>query len=209
MVLCNRALALFGYDKAADELEALALVGPTGPVQFRSRTTVGQGLSGWVAASRQTILNSDPRLDFGNSVPELTAGLASAASIPLCIEDQLVGVLTIYSSTPAGYTEQHIKLLHVLAPRLATALASSRTFDEHATAHLWDSDTGLPNDRYLRGISRHLFPGIKYPLILLIRPPRLKAGRSPAENRGRADGSGRPTPRGLGFPPPGDDTLHP
>ena len=109
---------------------------------------------------RQTILNSDARLDFGNSVPELTAGLASAASIPLCIEDQLVGVLTIYSSTPAGYTEQHLKLLHVVAPRLATALASSRIFDEHATAHLWDGDTGLPNDRYLRDISRHLFRGI-------------------------------------------------
>ena len=59
------ALALFGYDKTADQLEALALIGPTGPVQYRSRTTVGQGLSGWVAASRQTILNSDPRLDFG------------------------------------------------------------------------------------------------------------------------------------------------
>jgi len=186
------ALALFGYDKATDELEALALVGPAGPVQFTSRTTVGQGLSGWVAASRQTILNSDPRLDFGNSVPELTASLASAASIPLCIDDQLVGVLTIYSSTPAGYTEQHLKLLHVVAPRLATALASSRIFDEHATAHLWDSDTGLPNERYLReylasSVSRGI--GASNSILLIRTGPTNRAGRSSAESlKGIADG---------------------
>jgi putative nucleotidyltransferase with HDIG domain len=144
------ALALYRYDKLADELEAVALVGPNGPVQYRARTTVGHGLSGWVAASRQPILNSDPRLDFGGSVPDLSVEVSSAASLPLIIDEQLLGVLTIYSSASTAYTDQHLKLLEVLAPRLATALARSRTFDEHAAAHLWDSETGLPNNRYLR-----------------------------------------------------------
>jgi putative nucleotidyltransferase with HDIG domain len=186
------ALGLYGYDKVADEIELLALIGPTGPVPFRSRTAVGQGLSGWVGASRQTILNSDPRLDFGNSVPELASGLASAASVPLCIDDQLVGVLTIYSSTPAAYTEQHLKLLNVLAPRLANALSSSRTFDEHAAAHLWDGDTGLPNERYLReylasSVSRGI--GTSNSILLIRTAQANRVATSSADSlKGIADG---------------------
>jgi putative nucleotidyltransferase with HDIG domain len=141
-------LGLFGHDKELDEVVCLALVGPTGPLHLQLRHPVGHGVSGWVAATRQPILNSDPKLDLGSIAD--TRGLRSAASMPLLIDDQLVGVLTVYSEHSAADSDQHIKLMGVLGPRLANAVSRSRQFDLETGAHLWDEETGLPNGRYLQ-----------------------------------------------------------
>jgi GGDEF domain-containing protein len=143
-------LGLFGHDKELDEVVCLALVGPTGPLHLQLRQPVGHGVSGWVAATKQPILNSDPKLDLGSVADTIGRGLRSAASIPLLIDDQLVGVLTVYSEHAAAYSDQHIKLMGVLGPRLANAVSKSRQFDQETSAHLWDEETGLPNGRYLQ-----------------------------------------------------------
>jgi GGDEF domain-containing protein len=143
-------LGLFSYEKASDELICSALIGPLGPIPCRLRTPLGQGLSGWVAATRQTILNSDPRLDFGSTSIETTRELLSAASVPLTLDDQLVGVLTLYSDEPNAFSEQHLKVLSLLAPRLAYAVSKAMSYDQEHAAQLWDRETGLPNSRYLR-----------------------------------------------------------
>jgi putative nucleotidyltransferase with HDIG domain len=143
-------LGLYRYEKRSDELDAIALVGPLGVIPYQQRTALGHGLSGWVASTRQTILNSDPRLDFGQNAVGGCEELKSAASLPLVLEDQLVGVLTLYSDQINTYSEQHLKALSLLAPRLAYAVSRAESYDiEHATL-LWDKDTGLPNSRYLR-----------------------------------------------------------
>jgi hypothetical protein len=41
-----------------------------------------------------------------------------------------VGVLTVYSEHAAAYSDQHIKLMGVLGPRLANAVSKSRQFDQ-------------------------------------------------------------------------------
>jgi putative nucleotidyltransferase with HDIG domain len=163
-------LGLYRYEKASDELDAIALVGPVGVVPYQRRTALGQGLSGWVASTRQTILNSDPRLDLGQTAINACDELKSAASLPLLLDDQLIGVLTLYSDQTNAYNEQHLKVLSLLAPRLAYAVSRAESYDiEHATL-LWDKETGLPNSRYLREyvaseIGRHA--GVSGSILLL------------------------------------------
>ena len=143
-------LGLYRYERASDELDAIALVGPQGVIPYHRRTALGQGLSGWVASTRQAILNSDPRLDLGQTAINACDELKSATSLPLMLDDQLIGVLTVYSDQTNAYSEQHLKLLSLLAPRLAHAVSRAESYDiEHATL-LWDRETGLPNNRYLR-----------------------------------------------------------
>lgn len=144
-------LAIFGHDKESDEVSCLALVGPSGPIHLQLRHPVGHGVSGWVAATKQPILNSDPKLDLGSAAAEnYGRGLKSAASVPLMSDNQLVGVLTVYSEQAGCYSDQHIKLMNVLAPRLASAVLKSRQFDLEQSDSLWDEETGLPNGRYLQ-----------------------------------------------------------
>lgn len=87
----------FSYDSSRDELKAVHTIGKTPLTQDDFRIPLGQRLSGWVAAHRQTILNSDPILDLGDIAKSITPRLRSALSTPLVVEDELVGVLTMYS----------------------------------------------------------------------------------------------------------------
>src|SRR5438105_6918144 len=55
------ALAVFYmYEAATDELEAVYATGVCAPLITGLRVQLGRHLSGWVAANRQTIVNSDP-----------------------------------------------------------------------------------------------------------------------------------------------------
>ena len=50
--------------------------------------------------------------------------------VPLVDSDALVAVLAVYSKHPAGFTDDHLRLLEVLAPRLANALVDAAIADE-------------------------------------------------------------------------------
>jgi GAF domain-containing protein len=50
--------------------------------------------------------------------------------VPLIESDALVAVLALYSKTIAGFTDDHLRLLEVLAPRLANALVDAAIADE-------------------------------------------------------------------------------
>lgn len=110
---------LYTYDGTTDELEAAYATGDAVPVVRGLRVPLGQRLSGWVAANRQTILNSDPILDLGEVARTADPRLCSCLSTPLIAEEQLVGVLTLYSTTPAGFSENHKRIIEAIAKQIA------------------------------------------------------------------------------------------
>ena len=84
-------LGLYRYEKTSDELEAVALVGSIGVIPYEQRTALGHGLSGWVASTRQPILNSDTQANFGQANIGSGEELKSAISMPLVWDEQLIG----------------------------------------------------------------------------------------------------------------------
>src|SRR6185503_5712763 len=83
------------------------------------RIPLGQRLSGWVAANRQTIVNSDPTLDFGDVARSLVPRLRSSLSVPLMFNGQLIGVLSLYSELADGFTEDHRRVIEVVARQIS------------------------------------------------------------------------------------------
>ena len=79
---------------------------------------LGERVSGWVAANRQQIINSDARLDLG-PVAALSS-LRYCVATPLVDEGDLVGVLAAYSETPLPAEAAH--QLALAAPRVATVI---------------------------------------------------------------------------------------
>src|SRR5207237_4682197 len=59
------------YDRASDDLEARHAVGESASLVRGMRIGLGQRLSGWVAANRQTIANSDASLDLCDTAKAL------------------------------------------------------------------------------------------------------------------------------------------
>ena len=85
---------------------------------------VGQKLSGWVAANRRTIVNSDAQLDLSEVVSDITPH--SCLSTALCDGDTLAGVLTMYRESAKPFTPADAQSFEMLAPHLARLLAPPR-----------------------------------------------------------------------------------
>src|SRR5262249_9127435 len=79
-------------------------------------------LSGWVAASRQAMLNADATLDLENLVDRASPPLCGAISVPLLMGESLVGVLTLYSPRRDAGGENRSRMVQMIAPHIASAL---------------------------------------------------------------------------------------
>ena len=80
----------------------------------------GQGLSGWVAANRHSIVNSDPGLDLGEQATLL--GLHSAAATPVFAFGTVVAVLTVYMPDRGAFSERQARIIGVLAQEIGNEL---------------------------------------------------------------------------------------
>jgi putative nucleotidyltransferase with HDIG domain len=96
--------------------------GVAAPVLRGLDLRVGERLSGWVAAHRQAIVNSDPVLDLGDVASTKGALLKSCLSVPLTSGDALVGVLTLYATTSDAFTDDLSRLMQMLGAQVAHAL---------------------------------------------------------------------------------------
>lgn len=139
----------FLYDANTDELVAAHAAGENSSHFADIRIAMGQRLSGWVAANRQTIVNSDPMLDLGEVARVLRPPLRSCLSTPLLAEKDLVGVLTVYSTHREAFTEDHRRIVEVVARQVSETVRHSVEFRREQTEKLRDQLTGLPNRHHL------------------------------------------------------------
>lgn len=140
----------FLYDKDHDELAAAHAAGENAAHFADIRIAMGQRLSGWVAANRQTILNSDPMLDLGEVARVLRPPLRSCLSTPLLVGADLVGVLTVYSTHRDAFSEDHQRLVEVIARQVSTTVQHAVEFRREQAETLRDETTGLPNRQHLQ-----------------------------------------------------------
>ena len=75
---------------------------------------LGDRLTGWVGANRQTILNSDPGLDLGDVADACNPRLRSCFATPLVSGDDLLGVLSIYSPDQRGLSRRQTRTVMLL-----------------------------------------------------------------------------------------------
>jgi GGDEF domain-containing protein len=117
---------VYGYDEVLDHLAAIHARGEHVRVFHDLRIPLGQRLTGWVGANRQTILNSDPVLDLGDASRNLKPKLRSCLSTPLITKGELVGVLSLYSADAAPFTEDNRRIVEAVSSQLAHILRYTR-----------------------------------------------------------------------------------
>ncbi len=141
LLIPSSLCVFYMYDDRTDELEATCAIGVSASIAHRLSIPRGKKLSGWVAANRQTIVNSDPTLDFGEAAHASSSRLRSCLSTPLVSDDQLVGVLTFYSSVADAFTEEHGGVAELVGKQIAADLKRSSEFDRSSQ---YGPSTGLP-----------------------------------------------------------------
>ncbi len=115
-------IVFYKYETTLDEIVADYAAGDNAPLISSLRIGLGQRLSGWVAANRQTIRNSDPVLDFGDAARTLVPRLRSCLCTPLMLGSELVGVLALYSPNEMAFSEEHQRIVEVVSRQISPIL---------------------------------------------------------------------------------------
>jgi len=177
--------AFYLYDDSSAEIVARHVVGEYASAIRDMRIAVGQRLSGWVAANRQTIANSDPTLDLGEVARSRSEPLRSCLGTPLALGDQLVGVLTLYSSEHNGFTDDHRRIIEAVARHIGPTFHKAA---EYEAAPKRDAVTGLPHSSQLEQLlppEPHSSEGPIYALVFVdvnsLKQINLQHGRSAAD----------------------------
>src|SRR5499425_61322 len=92
----------------------------------RVRIKVGEGVTGTAAQRREAVLvgdvSADPR--YISAVPNVRSELA----VPLIVKNHLIGVIDIESPQPHHFTEEHKRLLTLIASRMAIGIENARLY---------------------------------------------------------------------------------
>ncbi len=101
-------------------------VGYAREIADRMRIKVGEGVTGIAAQRREAVLvddvSTDPR--YISAVPNVRSELA----VPLIIKNRLIGVIDIESPQPNHFTEEHKRLLTLIASRMAVGIENARLY---------------------------------------------------------------------------------
>ena len=139
------------YDSVNDQLDARYVIGQGEAIIKGLKIALGQRLSGWVAANRQTIVNSDPTLDLGDVARPHALALKSCLHTPLLSADSLVGVLSLYVGASGAFNEDHKRIIEAIARQVAQTIKRTSDFDR---TNRRDPVTGLPLVDQLEGLLR-------------------------------------------------------
>ena len=92
----------------------------------RIRIKLGRGVTGQAALERHSILAQDvSSLDnYINANPEVRSELA----VPLIVKNKVIGVIDLQSETPGFFNEDHLRLLELVASRMAVAIENARLY---------------------------------------------------------------------------------
>jgi diguanylate cyclase (GGDEF)-like protein len=109
---------------------------------------VGEGLTGWVAETKQGALVGDTeRHPKAVHIPGTSQTNESMLAVPVIFEDRLIGVIVNVKVGINQYTGDHLRLLTILANHAAVSIFTARLIERLAASARTDPLTGLANRR--------------------------------------------------------------
>lgn len=111
------------------------------------RTSIGDGITGWVLANARPMLSNTPRLDLPDAPEEIADHIRGVISAPLIREGVSFGAISLYSSSEPAFAAEHLRLLESVTLYASNAVNNALTFEKTRASALSDPLTGLPNSR--------------------------------------------------------------
>jgi len=118
--------AILLLNEKAQELRVHFSVGHPQELVRSLRIKVGEGIVGRAAQSRRSVLVNDVRND-PTYIPTLAA-IRSELAVPLIFKGRLIGVIDLEAQEPDFFNDSHVRLLELLASRMALAIENARLY---------------------------------------------------------------------------------
>jgi phosphoserine phosphatase RsbU/P len=125
-VIDYEIFAILLLNEKTQELFIRFQVGYPREVAERARIKVGHGVTGLAAQRREPVLVGDVNQDeqYISGVPNVRSELA----VPLIVKNRLIGVIDIESPRANYFTEEHKRLLTLIASRMAVGIENARLY---------------------------------------------------------------------------------
>ena len=123
-VIDYEIFAILLLNEQLQELYVRFHVGYPPKVAERVRVKVGHGITGRAAQTRQTVLVPDVTQE--DSYIEALPNVCSELAIPLIVKNRVIGVIDIEAREKGYFTEEHKRLLTLIASRMAVGIENAR-----------------------------------------------------------------------------------
>src|SRR5271169_3399734 len=125
-VIDYEIFAILLLNEKTQELRFRFQVGYPPEVADRSRIKVGEGVTGQAAQLRQAVLIDDVTQDprYIEAVPNVRSELA----VPLITKNRVIGVIDIEAREPGYFTEEHKRVLTLVASRMAAGIENAQLY---------------------------------------------------------------------------------
>ena len=112
--------AVYAPRKDDDLLEPLLVTGQHAELFRRSQIRLSEGVSGWVAAHGQFMVNANPALDLMGPVGDVRVPLSSALVVPFAAGGGR-GAMAFYADAPDAFTLDDARVATAAAAALSRA----------------------------------------------------------------------------------------
>ena len=138
--------ALVIYLKRRDRLYARHVAGDHLDDAASLELQLNEGISGVVAVTGNHAINQDPSQESRSSgVAEKLKMFRSVLALPLAGVDSIVGCMSLYHEEPDAFTNEHLRRLKAILPKLSQAVENGMKFKQAEDKATTDHLTGLPN----------------------------------------------------------------
>jgi sigma-B regulation protein RsbU (phosphoserine phosphatase) len=125
-VIHYEIFAILLLNERTQELRIRFQVGYPREVAERARVKVGKGVTGRAAQLREAVLVDDVTRE-GGYIAAL-ADVRSELAIPLIIKNRVIGVIDLEAREPGYFTEEHRRLLTLIASRMAVGIENAQLY---------------------------------------------------------------------------------
>jgi phosphoserine phosphatase RsbU/P len=124
-VIDYEIFAILLLNERTQELRMRFQIGHTPEVE-RMKIKVGEGITGMSVEQRRAVLVDDVRTEprYINAHPLVRSELA----VPLIAKKRVIGVIDIQASKERYFTDEHSRILTLVASRIATAIENARLY---------------------------------------------------------------------------------
>ena len=170
-------------NEKTQELRIRFAIGHSAEIMERVRIKVGEGVTGLAAQRREAVLVND--ISQESRYIGVVKGVRAELAVPLIVKNRVIGVIDIEARQPNYFTEEHRRLLTLVASRIAAGVENARLYTRVSRQaqtltvlnEISQELTSILNlDELLRRIAELLTRLIDYQMfsILLLDPSRTK-----------------------------------
>ena len=118
--------AILLVNEKLQELRMRFQVGHAPEIAEHLRIKVGEGVTGRAAKTGEAVLVNDVRQD--RDYIQAQPGVRSELAVPLILKNRVIGVIDIEARQSGFFTEEHVRLLKLVASRIASGIENARLY---------------------------------------------------------------------------------